>query len=89
MGFALAEEFANRGATVHLISGPVNIEKHHSEISITRIPPHEMHQACLGAFANSHIIIMAAAVADYTPEIKKSKKLKRKVRTDRQFEKNN
>ncbi len=78
MGFALAEEFANRGAAVHLITGPVNIEKHHSEISITRITSaYELHQACMGALAKSDIIIMAAAVADYTPEIREKQKIKK------------
>jgi phosphopantothenoylcysteine decarboxylase/phosphopantothenate--cysteine ligase len=78
MGFALAEEFAMRGATVHLITGPVSLEKHHPEISVTRITTaSELHYACMSALAKSDIIIMAAAVADYTPAFKEKKKIKK------------
>lgn len=68
MGYALAEEFAQRGALVTLISGPVNLQINHQNIStIQVVSAHEMYQACMQTFPEINIAIMSAAVADYTP----------------------
>ena len=81
MGFAIANEFAERGAQVTLITGPVNIETHHPLISrVNVVSANEMNQACLKYFKTADITIMAAAVADYMPEKAESKKIKKETR---------
>lgn len=80
MGYALANEFANRGAKVELISGPVSIEIHHSNINLTKVTSaNEMYNACISVFPKTDITIMAAAVADYTPVMPEKKKIKKKM----------
>ena len=78
MGFALAEEFANRGADVKLVSGPVNIQAFHKNIELIRVKSaQEMYDACSSTFQGSDITIMAAAVADYTPAKPEAQKIKK------------
>jgi len=80
MGYALANEFANRGAKVELISGPVSIEINHININLTKVTSaNEMYNACISVFPKTDIAIMAAAVADYTPVMPEKKKIKKKM----------
>lgn len=79
MGYAIAEELANRGAHVILVSGPTVLKTKHQNIErVDVLCADEMHQACIRYFDSCDIGIMSAAVADYTPVIKAEKKLKRK-----------
>jgi phosphopantothenoylcysteine decarboxylase/phosphopantothenate--cysteine ligase len=78
MGFEIAEELAARGADVTLIAGPVDIELSNSKITrINIVQAIEMLNECLKYFKNVDAAIMAAAVADYTPKIKATSKLKK------------
>lgn len=78
MGYALAEECAERGAEVVLISGPVSIKAHHPSIKVVSVESaQQMHDAALSAFADSDAAIMCAAVADYAPVVVVEKKIKR------------
>jgi len=78
MGFSIAEECANRGASVKLICGPVNIETKNSLIERIDVQTaEEMFDECSKVFESSDIMIMAAAVADFTPEEEFSKKIKK------------
>lgn len=78
MGYALAEEAANRGAKVTLVSGPVSIKAKHPSISVINIESaREMHDRCIEQFPSSDIAIMCAAVADYAPENTATEKIKR------------
>lgn len=79
MGFALAEECAERGAHVILVSGPVSLKTIHP--NITRIDvesAEQMYNAALNAFSKTDAAIMCAAVADYRPEQQAAEKMKRK-----------
>ena len=68
MGFALAEELANDGADVTLITGPTNLLTTYKNIDVVSIiSAEEMLKACTERFAGQDIVIMSAAVADYTP----------------------
>ena len=68
MGFTIAEEAFKRGAGVTLISGPTHLKPLNPEIHYEHIvSAEEMYQACMTNFPSSDIVIMAAAVADYTP----------------------
>ncbi len=75
MGFSIAQEAANRGAKVILISGPSSQQTHHQNIEIHRVTSaKEMYAQVFHYFENVDIAIASAAVADYAPkEIAKEK----------------
>ncbi|MBM3437412.1 MAG: bifunctional phosphopantothenoylcysteine decarboxylase/phosphopantothenate--cysteine ligase CoaBC, partial [Bacteroidetes bacterium] len=78
MGFALAQEFAGRAASVELIIGPVSLLANHPKINITQVTSaSEMFQACMNYFHIADIVIMAAAVADFTPVTVQTRKIKK------------
>ncbi len=78
MGIAIAEELADRGAAVTLVLGPSNIEIN-KKINILRITTaDEMYNACIENIPHADLIIMAAAVADYTPAEPVVEKIKKK-----------
>jgi phosphopantothenoylcysteine decarboxylase/phosphopantothenate--cysteine ligase len=78
MGFAIADQMAQLGADVTLISGPT-AEKSTGQLNrIDVMTAAEMLEACKNNFAQSHIIIMSAAVADYTPAEVSRQKIKKK-----------
>jgi len=79
MGFELAEEAAKRGAEVTLVAGPVSLETPHGVNRLDVKTAQDMYDACSSNYKEQDIIIMAAAVADYTPVIVASEKVKKKV----------
>lgn len=79
MGFAIAEEAANRGAEVTLISGPVQLQISHP--NITRIDvksAQEMHDVAVKLYPQMDAAVLSAAVADFTPVKKYDVKIKEK-----------
>jgi phosphopantothenoylcysteine decarboxylase/phosphopantothenate--cysteine ligase len=79
MGNALALEAASRGAKVLFVSGPVSMYPEHPLIKVINVTSaEEMHAKCIGNYSSADIIIMAAAVADYTPQRPESEKIKKK-----------
>lgn len=81
MGVAIAHELARRGADVTLVCGPIH-EGVRSEIHrIDVVSASEMHQACLGLQSDMDIVVMAAAVADYTPAKVAESKIKKNDQT--------
>lgn len=79
MGVAIAEELYKKGAEVHLVLGPSNIDVNKGIITEKVISANEMYEACMRDFQSYHIIVMAAAVADYTPQHKSGQKIKKDV----------
>ena len=78
MGYALAEECAERGAEVELVSGPVSINLNRANIHITKVESAaQMYAAAANAFPKTDIAILCAAVADFTPRETKDVKIKR------------
>ena len=75
MGFALASEAHRRGARVTLVAGPTRIEPPAVDELIRVRSAAEMHAAVLGGSGRADIIVMAAAVADYTPATPSSDKI--------------
>jgi phosphopantothenoylcysteine decarboxylase/phosphopantothenate--cysteine ligase len=71
MGFALAAEAQRRGAQVTLVAGPTRLEPPAVEEIVRVRSASEMHTAVMRAATRAatlaDIVIMAAAVADYTP----------------------
>jgi len=76
MGVAIAKELYNRGADVTLIAGP-NVELANGIRLIKVNTAGEMYNACIKAFKNSDIGVMAAAVADYAPAKAEKEKIKK------------
>lgn len=78
MGYAIAEELANLGADVHLVSGPVHIQTQNPKIKLYKVESAlEMLEICTNLFADCDVAIMAAAVADYRPESFETNKIKK------------
>ncbi|MFI5220365.1 MAG: bifunctional phosphopantothenoylcysteine decarboxylase/phosphopantothenate--cysteine ligase CoaBC [Bacteroidia bacterium] len=78
MGFAIAEELAGRGGDVTLISGPGNLKPHHNNIKHVKIvSADDMYKACVKEFDKNDITVMSAAVADFTPVVKATSKIKK------------
>ena len=78
MGIAIADEAARLGASVTLVLGPVSIKPSEKEVSVVPVrTAAEMKDASLEAFRTCDIAILAAAVADFTPEQSQDAKIKR------------
>jgi phosphopantothenoylcysteine decarboxylase/phosphopantothenate--cysteine ligase len=67
MGFAIAAEARRRGARVTLIAGPTRVEPPAADETIRVRSAAEMHAAVLQEAIRADVVVMAAAVADYTP----------------------
>lgn len=78
MGYAIAEAARDRGADVILVSGPTSLLKPAGMEFISVKTAKEMMLAVHKAAALSQALIMAAAVADFTPEQVSSEKIKKK-----------
>ena len=79
MGFALAEEMAMKGATVTLVTGPTKEKISIDTIKrIDVVSASDMYNTCLEFASDSDILIMSAAVADYTPITVATNKIKKK-----------
>jgi len=77
MGFAIAEAATLKGAEVTLISGPNNLRPY-GDIKYTQVQTSDqMAEAVEQEVASQDIIIMAAAVADFKPEIYFEHKIKK------------
>jgi phosphopantothenoylcysteine decarboxylase/phosphopantothenate--cysteine ligase len=69
MGFAVAAEARARGAEVTLVAGPTPVEPP-SGVEVVRVrSAAEMHDAVVARADRADVVVMAAAVADYTPAI--------------------
>lgn len=77
MGIALASECATRGGEVILILGPTqeNVEKEWKVVHVRSAD--EMHSQVMKFYNACDVLLMAAAVADYTPLEVASEKIKK------------
>jgi phosphopantothenoylcysteine decarboxylase/phosphopantothenate--cysteine ligase len=67
MGFAIAAGAWRRGARVTLVAGPTQVEPPEVGEIIRVRSAAEMHAAVMAAAPRADVIVMAAAIADYTP----------------------
>lgn len=81
MGTALANKFAEEGAEVIFISGPAAVlPNSNSSIKIINVTSaQQMLDSSLQHFGSVDVAIMAAAVADFTPENSSTLKIKREA----------
>ena len=83
MGFALAEVFASRGASVTLVAGPVTLPTppgniHRIDVESAR----DMREIALRECEDADVAIFSAAVADYRPASESESKIKRENREE-------
>ena len=79
MGIAIAEALAAKGAQVTLVLGPSHEHTDMAGIKTVKVESaHDMYDACMAAFANVQIAVLAAAVADYRPQVMETQKIKKK-----------
>ena len=77
MGFRIAERARERGANVVLVSGPSSEPEPHG-VDIVRVQTAaQMKDAILGRLDGVAVVVMAAAVADYRPDVAAPQKIKK------------
>lgn len=67
MGYAVAKAAACRGAEVTLVSGPTDLAPFPYVNLVPVVSAKDMYEAVTSRFADTDIVVMAAAVADYRP----------------------
>ena len=77
MGYAIAKAAAARGASVTLVSGPVNLKKPPYMEVVDIVSAQDMFDAVTSRAPEQDIIIKAAAVADYRPASVAEDKIKK------------
>ncbi len=83
MGIEIAKAFARQGADVSLILGPVNNKVEHSGVNVINVvSAAQMHDECVNIYKESNIIVMSAAVADFTPDLVAKNKIKKEEGKD-------
>ena len=75
MGFALAAEAQRRGARVTLVAGPTRVDPPAVDELVRVRSAADMHAAVMRDATRADLVIMAAAVADYTPAAPASEKV--------------
>jgi len=78
MGFEIADTLADMGAAVTLITGPTHLSTKNQNISRINVQTaNQMLDNTLREAENAHLVVMAAAVADYTPKQIATQKIKK------------
>ncbi len=79
MGYSLASEFAKRGASVTMVSGPVSVKLSDNNVrKIDIVTADEMYLSALEEYEKgADITVLCAAVADFRPKEYTGKKIKR------------
>jgi phosphopantothenoylcysteine decarboxylase/phosphopantothenate--cysteine ligase len=75
MGYAIAREALRRGAVVTLVSGPTHLTAPEAADLVRVRSAAEMHAAVMARASAQDVVVMAAAVADYTPAEKVGQKV--------------
>ena len=83
MGYAIAEAARDRGAKVTLVTASKGIPDPsvHAVTKVTTVD--EMRNAVLAACEDANVVIMAAAISDYTPVTVATQKIKKDTESDR------
>jgi phosphopantothenoylcysteine decarboxylase/phosphopantothenate--cysteine ligase len=82
MGYALAMVARRMGASVTLISGPTTIEPPRGVELVKVETAHDMEREVNARAPHSKVVVMAAAVADFTPSEKSGEKIKKRDREE-------
>ena len=68
MGYAVAADAVARGAAVVLVTGPTHLDPPDGAEVVRVRSAADMHRAVMARAAGADAVVMAAAVADYTPQ---------------------
>lgn len=82
MGYAIAEAAQRAGATVTLISAPTALRVPTGVDTVPIESTQDLADAVLAALPRADVVIMAAAVADFTPVDKATQKIKKTKNND-------
>ncbi|MCR4398534.1 MAG: bifunctional phosphopantothenoylcysteine decarboxylase/phosphopantothenate--cysteine ligase CoaBC [Firmicutes bacterium] len=77
MGFVVAEEAAERGAHVVLVSGPVSLPPPPGVRLVGVTTAREMYDAVMSELDSCDVLVKTAAVSDYRPESVSGRKIKK------------
>jgi phosphopantothenoylcysteine decarboxylase / phosphopantothenate---cysteine ligase len=77
MGYAVAREAVRRGASVYLVTGPTSLPIPQGVEAVRVRSAAEMAAAVFSLFPDMHVVVKAAAVADYRPVERLPGKLKK------------
>lgn len=77
MGWAVAEAAMAAGAEVTLILGPCSLPDLPGGTTLRVVSALEMRQAVQEVYPETEIVVMAAAVSDYRPQIRSEQKIKK------------
>lgn len=77
MGYAIAQAAIDAGADVTLVSGPVALQPLFKARMVNIVSAADMAREMAALSQEADIIVMAAAVADYTPKEYQSQKIKK------------
>ncbi|MGN5956511.1 bifunctional phosphopantothenoylcysteine decarboxylase/phosphopantothenate--cysteine ligase CoaBC [Sphingobacterium lactis] len=79
MGYAIAKQLQALGAEVTLVSGPTALNSPSQVNRVDVVSAQQMFEAMDKHFQESDIVVMSAAVADYTPVEVADQKIKKKA----------
>ncbi|UQS84029.1 bifunctional phosphopantothenoylcysteine decarboxylase/phosphopantothenate--cysteine ligase CoaBC [Bombilactobacillus thymidiniphilus] len=82
MGLAIAQAFQQHGAQVTLITTKPNLASVHDIELIPVTTAQQMQTAVLQHFPHNNVLIMAAAVADFGPQVTATNKIKKNPQSD-------
>jgi phosphopantothenoylcysteine decarboxylase/phosphopantothenate--cysteine ligase len=77
MGYAIVNELVAQGASVTLVTGPTALLPNDNATVVSVRSAQEMYEAVMAALPVQDVIILSAAVADYTPKMYSSQKIKK------------
>jgi len=77
MGYAIASSACSLGGNVTLVSGPSCLTVEHNLNFVKVVSADDMFRMLKDEFDKNRIVIMSSAVADFTPKIKTSGKIKK------------
>jgi phosphopantothenoylcysteine decarboxylase/phosphopantothenate--cysteine ligase len=80
MGFALAQAARERGAAVTLVAANVALATPAGVVRRDLVTAAELKDVCEHEFSDSDVLLMAAAVADFTPVLPANGKIKKSDR---------
>ncbi len=77
MGYAIARHAARLGADVTLVSGPTALPAPEGVTTVKVVSARDMMEAVQQRADDQDVFILAAAVADYRPEVEEAQKIKK------------
>ncbi len=81
MGYSIVDALITEGADVTLVSGPTSLSVPDKANDFDVMSAQQMYEAVVPFARDADVVIMTAAVADYTPKVVAAQKIKKKEET--------